>query len=196
MKHVILASQSKTRQHIIQTLNLPLRIHPADINEQELDTPTDPALRAQAIAKAKGEYIAKKFPNDIVIAADTYSVVSTTILEKPKSKHEATEMIQLLSGKQFESHTGFFYSDPENSILESTVITTKIWFRHIDEKEIKTYVSKFPVLEWSAAYSCAHTYILTFLQKIQGSVTGFTHGLPMEKVIPLLQQSGFLIQAQ
>jgi predicted house-cleaning NTP pyrophosphatase (Maf/HAM1 superfamily) len=54
-------------------------------------------------------------------------------------------------------------------------------------------VEIFPVTTWSAAFSPAYPYGMTLVARINGSFTGFTHGLPMEILIPLLRRSGIAV---
>jgi len=35
---------------------------------------------------------------------------------------------------------------------------------------------------------------MTLVSKISGSFTGFTHGLPMELLVPLLRRSGIVVK--
>lgn len=64
-------------------------------------------------------------------------------------------------------------------------------FRKIYQEEIELYVKKFPVTFWAAAYAASELYVLGIIEKVSGSLTGLTHGLPLEYLIPLLRKSGF-----
>jgi predicted house-cleaning NTP pyrophosphatase (Maf/HAM1 superfamily) len=61
----------------------------------------------------------------------------------------------------------------------------------MEDKEIKNYVNRFPVTAWAAAYAASELYVLGMINKISGSLTGLTHGLPLEFLIPLLKKSGY-----
>jgi predicted house-cleaning NTP pyrophosphatase (Maf/HAM1 superfamily) len=60
-------------------------------------------------------------------------------------------------------------------------------------EEINAYVEKFPVITWAGAVSPAYTYGLTLFKNVTNSPSSFTHGLPMNLLIPLLQKSGISV---
>ncbi|KKW28641.1 MAG: hypothetical protein UY73_C0039G0001 [Parcubacteria group bacterium GW2011_GWA2_52_8] len=176
----------------MESLDLPLKIIPADIDERSITDP-DPNKRAEKIARAKAEKIAEKHEG-IIIAADTYTVCQDKVLEKPHDKNEARLMLKLLSGKSAINYNGFCYIDMQNNINFSTTARVVANFRELSDKEIDEYVSFFPVTSWAAAYSPAYPYGMTLIQSLNGSLTGFTHGLPMELVVTYLQKSGMVIK--
>ncbi len=130
----------------------------------------------------------------IIIAADTFGVFQDKTLEKPHDKKEAAEMLRALSGNTALAYTGFCYVDREHSIDEAAVAQTEFTFRELTADEIARYVEIFPVTTWSAAFSPAHPYGMTLITRISGSFTGFTHGLPMELLVPLLRRSGIVVK--
>lgn len=175
----------------METLNLPLKLMVPNLEEKSIRDP-DPKKRAEKIARAKAESIAAN-PDDVIIAADTYVVHEGKILEKPVSLGEAKQMLRALSGNRAVTYTGFCYLDRKNGIDFSTTTETAFVFRKLAEEEIAAYVAKFPATSWSAAFSPAYPYGLGLVTWVEGSLTSFTHGLPMELVITYLQKSGFKI---
>jgi septum formation protein len=192
MYPLILASNSVQRKNILHSLDIPFTIVPADLDEKSI---RDKHIEKQAekIARAKAEFIANQH-HAIIIAADTFCVYKDIVLEKPQSLDEARKMLHILSGKSLICYTGFCYIDPFNNINISQTTTTSFSCRKFDAEEIETYIVNFPVLTWSAAVSPAHIYGLTMFTKINGSLTAFTHGLPMDELVPLLETSGFNIR--
>ena len=189
MQKIILASKSSQRKTLLSVLNIPFEVIPADIDEGSI---RDNNLEKQAekIARAKAEKVASENAG-IVIAADTFVVFANQVLEKPKDLEEAKKMLKLQSVQEAAAYTGFCYLDSKNKIDFSTTSVTNMKFRELPEKEIQDYVEKFPVTSWSAAFSPAYPHGTTFIDKINGSLTGFTHGLPLDLLIPLLRKSGF-----
>ncbi len=185
---IILASQSKQRLKLMQTLGLEFKVVPAQIDEQAIQEPNR-QLRAQKIAQAKAETVQRQHPQAIIIAADTYCLFKNQVLEKPQSRQEAKEMLCKLSGNQFQAITGFCYLDPSQDLNYVTYTTTQAWFRQLTFKEIEHYVRTQPVLTWSAGFSPAYDAGMALIAKVKGSFTAFTHGLPLEKVVRLLKKS-------
>ena len=189
MQKIILASGSKNRQKLLKALGIPFKIVASDFDEKKVKE-SNPSLRAQKIAIAKAKKVAGKH-NGIIIACDTFTVCQNQFLEKPKDLNEAKEMLKQLSGKRVVCYTGFCFLDKINQINFSETAITKIVFRKIYEEEIKKYVKKFPVTSWAAAYAASEIYVMGLIENISGSLTGLTHGLPTEFLIPLLKKSDY-----
>lgn len=189
MQKIILASSSKQRQAILAVLNIPFEIIPANIDEKIIRH-SDYAVQAEKIARAKAEKVALE-NEGIIIAGDTFSECAGELYEKPNNIEEAKEMLGKLSGQNVINHNGFCYIDKLNRIDFSTTVSVNFKFREFSQKEIEKYVETFPVTTWAAAFSPAYPYTMTMIDTFSGSFTGFTHGLPMEILIPLLKKSGF-----
>ena len=202
MLRIILASASPQRKNLFESLNLPFEAIAADIDEQAIRAP-DPKKQALLIARAKAERIAAR-EQGIIIAADTFCVYQNKVLEKPRDKKEAAGMLHALSGNTAMAYTGFCYLDPhtsqgvgvdrEHGINEIALAETEFTVRELTTDEIARYVEIFPVTAWSAAFSPAYPYGMTLIASIRGSFTGFTHGLPMEILVPLLRRSGIAVK--
>lgn len=191
MKKIILASQSPQRKLVFASLGLDFEIIPADIDEKSVAY-EDVSKRAENIARAKAELVAENNPEAIVIAADTFSIFNGRFLEKPVDEDEAKQMLRELSGQSFESLTGYCYLDKSSDISESGVCVVEVTFRELSDSQIDHYVKTQPVTTWAAAFSPAYHEGAALLAHANGSFTGLTHGLPMEKIVPLLERSGVM----
>ena len=186
----ILASQSPQRAKLVKTLPYDWQIMPADIDEAAIKF-KNPLDKARKIALAKAEVIlAKTKGAAIVIAADTFSVCQGKILEKPKTKAEAREMLQWQSAKKTRSLTGyaFCYRAGEKIIKETAVIEVKAKFRRLSSAEIEEYLANNPVLTWSAAFSAAYDAGMALICEINGNPTALTHGLPIDLVADFIRR--------
>ena len=191
MTNIILASQSSQRKMLFKTLNIPFEVIPADLDEAAIQD-VDLIKRAEKLARIKAETVAIKHPDSIIVAADTFVIDSKIALEKPKTKEEAIAMLQHQSGKTLQEVTGFCYLDPTKKINYSTAVITEVTFRNLSGEEIVHYVSTQPVTTWSGAFCPAYPEGMVLIARINGSFTGFTHGLPMEELVPQLIRSGVL----
>ena len=189
MRRIILASKSKQRKEIMRSLGILFEIIPADIDEKSIRD-EDLSIRAEKIARAKAETIIKDNTDAIIIAADTFKAVNGIVLEKPRDIEEAREMLLLQSGKTGTIYTGFCYIDKTMGMNFSKTLNIEYTFRGLSTQEIDEYVTQNPVTTWSAAFAPADVKGLLLISHMNGSVTGFTHGLPGEELIPLLKKSG------
>lgn len=185
MSKIILASQSKHRLKIVQTLALPIEVLPANIDEQAI-TFIDQYDKAEKIALAKANKICQERKDAIVIAADTFCYLEGKILEKPKTLVEAKEMLLFQSGKQIEVLTGYAFLDTKNNRQKSGCERVSVVMRKLSDLEIDRYIRTEPVLTWSAAFSPAYDSGMVLIKSIDGNLTAFTHGLPIDLLVDFL----------
>ncbi len=188
---VVLASQSKQRKALMDSLGIEYVVSPADVDEKAITHP-DPYVRAQMVAEAKARKVAPQFPDACIISADTFLLYGAECLEKPKSKVEAKEMLQKVAGKEVLTISGVCCLFTNTDELFSQSITTICLFRELTTKQINHYVKHNSVTEWSGGFSPAYHAGAALIADVSGSLTSFTHGLPMELVAPQLQKAGLL----
>lgn len=191
MEPVILASKSKNRRAVLESLGVPFQIISSNFNERSVKE-DNPRLRAQKIALGKAQEVAKQHKR-IIISADTFTVCEGRIMEKPKNLLQGKEMLAFLSGKKAISYTGFCFLNARTNSLFTNTTVTEVRFRKLSKVEIDRYVRKYPVTEWAAAYALIDLYLFSLVEYIRGSLTGLTHGLPTELLIPLLRKEGYRI---
>lgn len=191
MQRIVLASASQQRKNLLASLGIPFEVIPAEIDEKQIRD-GDLAKQAEKIARAKAEKIAANH-DAIIIAGDTYSLCQGQVLEKPRDGEDAKRMLRILSNGQGVNYNGFCYIDKNHQIDFSTTVEVEFKFRELSDWEIENYVSQFPVTSWAAGFSPAYLYPMTMITYLKGSLTGFTHGLPMELVINYLTKSGIAI---
>lgn len=194
MQKLILASSSKQRKMVMDSLGIPYEIIPADLDEKAIQDP-DPLKRVEILARAKAEKIGA-LHNGVIIGADTFDVLGTRVLEKPQTIEKAKEMLRAQSGNSATAYTGVCYLDQKNKSDFSTACKIQYTFRKLSEEEIELYVKKFAVTTWAAAFSPAYVYSASMIEKIDGSFNGFIYGFPVEIIAPLLVKSGFKINPQ
>jgi septum formation protein len=185
---IILASESKQRLIMMKTLRIPFEVIPANLDEKSI-TGTTTTERIKNIAVAKLKTVQKNNPDSIIIAMDSCVIVGDEVCEKPTSLIEAKKMLQMCSGKKVIGYTGVAYLHPGKDIY-STVVESGCQFRDLSNNEIDRYINNNPVLTWAGGFSPAYPEGEVLLTKIFGSLTGFSHGFPMEVLLPKLKESG------
>lgn len=189
MQKIILASGSQQRKILMEALKIPFEVIPSDIDEKNI-TATSQKERARLIALTKAQEVSKQNPEAIVISGDTFTFFNGKSYEKPESLEQAVQMLREQSNQQGLCYSGCAYLDPKNGIEFSTTVETTFIFRELSENEIKKYVENNPVLTWSAGFCPAYPEGINMVRAVAGSLSAFSHGLPMEVVIPLLEKSG------
>lgn len=137
MKNIILASSSPRRKELLAQHKINFKIDFIEIDEV-LDYNLALPLRLEKLAYQKALPVSKKYPNDIIIGADTMVCLNDEMLGKPKDRQEAFAMLKRLAGK-----TQTVYSAVA-IINGNKVITfhdgTDVTFKELTDKQINDYL--------------------------------------------------------
>jgi len=181
-KIVILASQSKQRRLLMESLGIPFEIHPADIDEQSI-IDKDESRRVVTIARTKACKVASFYPKNAIIAADSVVIYNNRVLEKPTSKEEGREMLRLISGQETIGLTGVVCVW-KGKVWQEACVKSYARLRRLTCSEIDRYVDTQPVTTWAGGFSPAYPAGANLLESLNGSVTGYNYGFPMEVIVP------------
>ncbi len=187
---LILASGSKNRKEALTLARIPFTAIPSDIDEAAIYD-GDVKKRVMKIAKAKVEKISKSHQG-LIFAGDGVNRCEGKVLEKPKSKNEAIEMLKLQSGKTCSFLTGYFILNTKTKKRYQGTVETMYTFRKLTVPEIKEYVEKENVYQWAAAFSPANSMAIRFVKNMNGSYSNFNYSVPLERIIPIFQKEGVL----
>lgn len=188
---IVIATGSKNRLELLKIAGIEATISPATIDETIYLDP-DPHSRSQAIALAKARAVKSQYKNALVIGADTIAVYRNKIIGKPKYKMDALETLKSLSGTSHLIITGWGIYNTRTRQKFQGSSETKIVFKTLSNQELTDYVNDNDVTQWAASYSPLNTHAISFVEKISGSLTGFTHGFPLEQILPIIRTEGGL----
>jgi len=158
----------------------------ADIDEtpHKSERPDDLALR---LAISKAEVVAKQFPNDIIIAADTVAYCRRKVMNKPEDAAEAAEFLKILSGRRNRTYTGICIRRGDK--IMSRVCCTIVKFKRLSEEEASEFVAS-KAWEGKAGGYAINGRGATFIEYINGSDSNVA-GLPLHIVNNMLRSLGF-----
>lgn len=184
---MILVSASPRRKEILENFGFSFKTVVKNVDEtSNKDTVKEKIME---IARKKAIAVAKDFPNENVIGADTMVVINNKILGKPHNKQEAFEMLKSLSGKNHEVITAFSFINLEKNITYCDYEITKVYFKNLTDEEINWYIGTNEPMDKAGAYGIQGKGAF-FVEKIEGdffSVMGF----PLGKFVRFLSESGF-----
>ena len=98
----------------------------------------EPAGLCARLSRLKAQAGAQRFPDAVVIAADTIVVIDGQVLGKPADREDAVRMLKMLQGREHEVLTGL--SVCLNEQVMTHVERTCVKFRPLSENEIAAYV--------------------------------------------------------
>lgn len=185
MKKIVLASGSPRRKQLLEAAGLEFTVFPSNYNEP-IDSTLEPAALAKKLSEEKAKFIAPKFKNTIIIAADTLAVLNKKIIGKPKDEKEAIENLSNLSNKFHKVITGFTILDTEKdkSIIKS--VESKVYFNKVFDKDIKEYVRNKKPFDKAGGYGIQELP-KKFIKKIVGDYDNIV-GLPVKTLLDELRK--------
>lgn len=184
MKKIILASGSPRRKELIKLLGYPFEICVRGV-EEKLDRQLSPEDNVKCLARLKAEVVAKDYPFDWVIGADTMVCLEEHILGKPQNEVEAAKMLQLLSGKKHRVITGVALIRKEEVI--SFCETTYVQMKTLSAQEIEDYIATREPMDKAGAYGIQGKGAI-FIEGIEGDYYNVV-GLPIHQIYKRLLEN-------
>ena len=187
---LILASASPRRIDLLARIGVtPDEVQPADIDES-VPKGELPRVHALRLAREKAAAVAERFPDDLVLAADTVVAVGRRILPKVEDEATLRACMALLSGRRHRVMTGVAIAIPGGEIRER-VVETIIAIKRLSADEIDYYASHG---EWrgKAGGYALQGYGEVYVRHIAGSYSNVV-GLPIAETRHLLKSAGYPI---
>jgi septum formation protein len=181
----ILASASPRRKYLLEETDSAFDIQPLNIDETFSDDIANDKV-ALFLAREKGKAALEKFGTDpLILSADSVVLLEHQVLGKPGNYDASMAMLNELSGKSHEVHTGFHLSY-KGKVHAETVIS-KVSFDEISEKEAQYYVTKYKPYDKAGSYGIQEWIGHNKINRIEGSYTNIV-GLPMREVYRAIQE--------
>jgi septum formation protein len=184
--HVILASSSPRRRELLKLIGIEHEVIPADIDESERRG-EKPADHAERLAREKTIAVAHRFPDALVIGADTIVVIDDRVLGKPKSADEAAMMLRTLRGRMHRVFTAVAVA--RGTRLASSVEEVEVTFRELNDAEIADYIATGEPMDKAGAYGI-QGFGATIVRRIDGDYFAVM-GLALGRMVDLMRRLGF-----
>jgi septum formation protein len=189
---LILASGSPRRKELLEILGFPFEVV-VSRSEEVIHEDMPPEKLAGQLALGKALDVAQKYQSGLVIGADTIVVLENQILGKPATKEEARQKLSLLSGSSNQVITGLAVVDAGSGEKQVAYETTKVWFRHLEAKEIEWYVETGEPMDKAGAYGIQGKGSI-LVDKIEGCYFNVV-GLPLTRLYLMLKEMGVSLTA-
>ncbi len=183
---IILASSSPRRKQLLAEAGYKFTIVCPDVDESAFDTEgISPCEYAERLAVAKARSVAGKFPDSLVIGADTVADFEGEIIGKPADAKEAEEITRkLFSGPhKVITAVAIVRESRGTEIVESD--STTVYPKKLTESQIAEHIKGGSWRGKAGAYAIQEGGD-EFIERIEGSLTNVM-GLPMELVQRLLK---------
>jgi septum formation protein len=146
MRNIILASKSKVRKDILSTNGIHCRVVPSNVDEDSVKISltrdkASPEIISKNLAELKANKVSAKFPNELVIGADSVIDLNGDVISKPNNRNEALEILKSLNGKKHDLISSVSISMGGNMIWNYTD-KAELFMKKFTLIELKDYLSK------------------------------------------------------
>jgi septum formation protein len=191
ISQLILASSSPRRRQLLAEAGYEFTVVHPDIDESTY--PADqiaPCKYVEQLALAKAKSVAEKYPDSLVIGADTIVDCRGEIIGKPADAEEARRIIQKLFGEPHKVITGLAICRIRDGIEIVAHDCTTVYPKQLTQNQIDGHIKSGLWKDKSGAYAIKENGD-EFIERIKGSLTNVM-GLPMELLEQLLGEiSGY-----
>jgi septum formation protein len=186
MREIILASKSKVRKDILSTNEIHCRVVPSNVDEDSVKISltrdkASPEIISKNLAELKANKVSAKFPNELVIGADSVIDLNGKVVSKPNNRNEALEILKSLNGKKHYLISSVCISMGGNMIWNYTD-KAELFMKQFTLVELEDYLSKISD-EALYAYNVYQIEGLgkTLFSEIKGD-NDTIMGLPVKKI--------------
>lgn len=183
---LVLGSASPRRKELMSGAGLDFTIRLANVDESTFPDFEEKSEVPQYLSRVKAEALRDSLANDeLLITADTVVLSDKEILGKPANRAEAISMLQRLSGNMNRVVTGVTLMTIDKT--ESFKVSTDVFFRKLDLKEIEYYVDTCKPYDKAGAYGIQEWIGYIGISRIEGSFYNVM-GLPIQSIFVKLKE--------
>jgi len=189
---MILASKSPRRLEILNEFGIKkIKVIVAEI--EEVSDKTDLIEQVIDIAIKKGLEVAKSYPDEFVLSADTVVILDDEILGKPKDCDEAFITLTNLSGRTHKVVTGYSLINKSKGIFISSYDKTIVKFKKLSKSDINWYIKTGEPMDKAGSYGIQGVGSGILIERIEGEFYNVM-GFPISKFVDDLKKYSINIQ--
>tara|TARA_B100000242_G_C42963084_1_gene446722 strand:- start:63 stop:647 length:585 start_codon:yes stop_codon:yes gene_type:complete len=184
---IILASKSGVRKKILDENNIECEVIVSNVDEDEvkaslLEEGADPMLISKNLAEIKSIKVSNKNPDKLVLGADSVISLNKELINKPKSRKEALNILKKLNNSKHYLITSVCISK-NGSMIWNHSDTSELKMKNFSEKQLLAYLSKIKT-ETLLAYGVYQVEAdgLDLFEYIKGDHNSIM-GLPVKDII-------------
>ncbi|MFN4243558.1 MAG: Maf family protein [Tepidisphaerales bacterium] len=186
-RRLILASSSPRRQSLLKEAGYRFDVVPAEIDEEAYPSGLLPSAVAEFLAHKKASVVADRFPDAVVLGADTVVAFGDQLLGKARDVDEARRILELLSGTTHLVITGVAVICRATGFDRKTRSMSAVRMRQMSAEAINRYLATGDWIGKAGAYGIQDSD--PFVVRLTGSHTNIV-GLPMGVTKTLLTEAG------
>jgi MAF protein len=194
---LILASTSRYRAKLLDTIQIPYRAISPDYDEPPL-AGESPQARSSRHAEAKAKSVAALAndlitPESIIIGSDQVAFLGSTMLGKPLTRQAAVDQLTATSGKWLAYVTAVCLYRDRKKIWQGRE-RFDIKFRSLTAKKINWYVDLDQPLDCAGSIK-AEGLGLCLIEQMRGRDINTLYGLPIIMLVDALEDLGIAFES-
>ncbi len=146
LNRIILASKSKVRKEILDKNQIPNKVQASNVDEDIikkslLNEGASPEIISKNLAELKANKVSTKYPEDLVLGADSVIDLNGELISKPNNRDEALKILNKLNGKHHNLVSSVCISK-NGSMIWNFTDKAKLTMKYFNVEELKNYLSK------------------------------------------------------
>ena len=188
---IILASKSEIRKKILDKNNVSSIVVPSNVDEDQvkeslLVVGANPLLVSKNLAELKSTKVSIKYPNQIVLGADSVISLDEELVNKPKTRNEALKILKKLNGSLHYLITSVCISR-NGAMIWNFTDSSELKMKKLSDNELKSYLKKIKT-ETLLAYGVYQIEAggLELFEYVKGDRDSIM-GLPIKQIIDYIK---------
>ena len=143
---IILASKSGVRKDILDKYSIPADVSPSNVDEDQvkealLEKGADPEIISKNLAELKSVKVSNKFPDQLVLGADSVISLNLKLINKPNSREDAYDILKELNGKKHYLISSVCISK-NGSMVWNHTDKSELKMKELSDKELQSYLNE------------------------------------------------------
>jgi len=189
---IILASKSGVRKKILDKYKIDCEVIVSNVDEDEvknslLNEGADPTLVSKNLAEIKSIKVSSKNPDRLVLGADSVISLENKLINKPRSRDEALEILKKLNNSKHFLISSVCISK-NGAMVWNHSDSSELKMKNLNEKNLKEYLDKIST-ETLLAYGVYQIEAngLELFEYIKGDRDSIM-GLPIKDILNYIKQ--------
>ena len=188
---IILASQSGVRKKILEKYKINFEVIVSNVDEEEIKVSllaegADPLIISKNLAELKSSRVSSKNPGRLVLGADSVISLNNELINKPKSRDEALEILKKLNNSKHYPISSVCFTK-NGAMIWNHSDQSELQMKNFSDKDLLQYLSKIKT-ETLLSYGVYQVEAdgLNLFEYIKGDQNSIM-GLPINQIIDYIK---------
>jgi len=143
---IVLASKSGVRKDILDKYGIESIVSPSNVDEDQvkealLEKGADPEIISKNLAELKSCKVSVKYADQLVLGADSVISLDLKLINKPRSRDEAYNILKLLNGKKHYLISSVCISK-NGAMIWNYTDKSELKMKNLSDNQLKSYLSQ------------------------------------------------------